>query len=128
VIGLSDDNKPTGGAMKYTSILAAVALATAAFAADAKDKAVDTAAAFSKLKTLAGEWEATVDGKTARLIYEVTGAGTTLVEKETGDAHPEMMTMYHLNGSRLIPRHAVMREHQARSVEKTGTLRFEFLD
>ena len=57
----------------------------------------DAAAAFARLKTLVGEWQANT-GK-ARLTYELTGGGTALVERESADNVPGMMTVYHLDGS-----------------------------
>lgn len=124
--------------MKTRTILITAAFVAATIsAADTKNAAkapqVDTAAAFSQLKTLAGEWEAKVDGKTARLSYKLTGAGTTIEEREAGDAHPEMVTMYHLNGSRLMLTHYCMAGNQPRMEAqsydaKTGELRFKFLD
>jgi hypothetical protein len=120
--------------MKIRTILIAnLVLAASLSAADTKSPQTDTAAAFARLKTLAGEWEAkTADGP-ARLSYELTGAGTTLVERETADKMPGMMTMYHLNGGRLMLTHYCMAGNQprmeARSFDpKTGELRFEFLD
>ena len=114
---------------KFTILTATALLAAAVFAVDTKSPDFDTAAAFARLKGLTGEWEAKVEGKTARLTYELTGAGTTLVEREGGDAHPEMMTTYHLNGSRLMLTHYCMAGNQprmeARSFNpKTGELRF----
>ena len=82
---------------------------------------------------LAGEWEAKTADGTARLTYELTGAGTTLVERETADKMPGMMTMYHLNGGRLMLTHYCMAGNQprmeARSYDsKTGQIEFKFLD
>jgi hypothetical protein len=117
----------------HALLITAAILAAPIYAADNKSPEVDTAAAFAKLKSLTGVWEAKVDGKTARLTYELTGAGTTLIETEGGDAHPGMMTMYHLNGSRLMLTHYCMAGNQPRMQAKsydakTGELQFRFLD
>ena len=45
------------------------------------------AAAFARLKTLVGEW------------------GTALIEKESGEKMPAMLTVYHLDGDRLLLTH-----------------------
>ncbi len=93
----------------------------------------DAAAAFARLKTLVGEWEAnTPDGK-ARLSYELTGGGTALVERENADSMPGMMTVYHLDGGRLILTHYCMAGNQPRMQAsgidpQTGEIRFQFLD
>jgi hypothetical protein len=119
--------------MKTRTILMTTAiLAAAIYATDAKAPDVDTAAAFARLKSLAGDWEAKTPGGPAHLNYSLTGAGTTLVENATGPM-PAMMTMYHLNGSRLMLTHYCMAGNQprmqARSFDaKTGQIRFEFLD
>lgn len=113
--------------------LATLILAAVGFAADTNAPQVDTAAAFAKLKTLAGVWEGNVGGAKARLTYELTGAGTTLVEREQADNMPGMMTMFHLDGRRLVLTHYCMVGNQprmqARSYDAaTGELRFEFVD
>ena len=62
--------------------------------------------AFDKLKGLAGNWEANgKDGKT-RTSYEVVANGTALLERihVPGDKG-EMLTVYHLDGDRLVLTH-----------------------
>lgn len=94
----------------------------------------DAAAAFDRLKTLAGEWEAdtTSMGK-ARLTYELAANGTALVERESFEKMPAMVTMYHLDGARLLLTHYCMAGNQPRMVARSydrasGVLDFEFLD
>jgi hypothetical protein len=114
------------------ALMTTAILAVAINAADTKAPAVDTAAAFARLKSLAGEWEAKTPDGPAHLSYELTGAGTTLVENSTGPM-PSMMTTYHLNGSRLMLTHYCMAGNQPRMQAssfdaKTGEIRFQFLD
>ena len=92
---------------------------------------VDAAAAFDRLRTLAGEWQSQ-DGK-ARLTYELTAGGTALVERETGESMPAMLTVYHVDKNRLLLTHYCMAGNQprmqARSFDPaTGELQFEFVD
>src|SRR5579863_8610060 len=84
-------------------------------AADLKpDNRADAAAAFARLKTLVGEWEANrPDGK-VRLAYELTGGGSALVERQAEEKMPAMMTVYHLDGDRLILTHYCMAGNQPR--------------
>ena len=103
-------------------------------AADPKpDTGRDAAAAFARLKTLVGEWQAnTADGK-ARLTYELTGGGTAIVERESAENMPGMMTVYHLDGGRLILTHYCMAGNQPRMQAnginpETGEIQFQFLD
>ena len=92
---------------------------------------VDAAAAFDRLKTLVGEWEA--QGGKARLTYELTAGGTALVERESGEKMPAMLTVYHRDKDRLLLTHYCMAGNQprmeARSFDPaTRELRFEFVD
>ncbi len=118
---------------RHFLITGLVALATLQ-AADLKpDTRTDAAAAFARLKTLVGEWEAdTKDGK-ARLTYELTGGGSALVERQSEEKMPAMMTVYHLDGARLILTHYCMAGNQprmqARAINpETGEIQFQSLD
>lgn len=97
------------------------------------DTRADAVAAFARLKTLVGEWEAnTPDGK-VRLAYELTGGGSALVERQTEEKMPSMMTVYHLDGDRLILTHYCMAGNQPRMQARginpeTGEIQFQFLD
>ena len=60
------------------------------------------AAAFERLKSLAGTWQ--VDGSMGKgqSIYEVVANGSTVIERFTHDGMPSpMITAYHLNGDKL---------------------------
>jgi hypothetical protein len=99
----------------------------------ASGKSNDSAAAFERLKTLAGEWESTGDGEHARLSYELVAGGTAVLERETAANRPAMLTLYHLDGERLLLTHYCMAGNQprmqARSYDaSTGALAFEFVD
>jgi hypothetical protein len=93
----------------------------------------DATAAFARLKTLVGEWEANTQMGKAHLSYELTGAGTALVERDTAEKMPGMLTVYHLDGGRLILTHYCMAGNQPRMQARlfnpeTGELQFQFLD
>ena len=110
-------------------LLAAVAL----HAAPAKSERANDAAAFARLKTLAGEWEADTAMGKAHVSYEVIAGGTALVEKETAEKMPAMLTVYHLDGDRLLLTHYCMAGNQPRMQAKafnpeSGELHFQFLD
>ncbi len=101
-------------------------------AADTASNVPDTAAAFAKMKTLVGEWQSS-GPEHAKLAYELTGAGTTLVERETAESMPGMMTMFHLDGRKLMLTHYCMAGNQPRMQARifnaaTGEIRFEFVD
>lgn len=91
------------------------------------------AGAFARLKTLVGQWTADTPNGQARLTYELTGGGTALVERDSAEGMPGMMTVYHLDGSRLILTHYCMAGNQPRMQAggidpHTGEIQFQFLD
>ncbi len=93
---------------------------------------VDSKAAFARLKSLVGEWQADTSRGKARLTYELIAGGTSLVERETGENMPAMLTVYHMDGARLMLEHYCMAGNQprmqARSFDpKAGELSFQFL-
>jgi hypothetical protein len=108
--------------------------AAAIYAADGKSApAIDSATAFARLKSLAGEWEANTDMGKARVTYTLIAGGTALVERETSDQMPEMMTVYHFDGKRLLLTHYCAVGNQPRMEATafdpaTGELKFRFLD
>jgi len=112
----------------------ASALVTAERAA--APEALNAAQAFDKLKTLAGRWVATTgEGVQGETVYELTSNGSALIEHmtENGPEHTTMVTVYHLDGQRLLLTHycAAQNQPRMRAVSyspETGTLSFEFLD
>ena len=116
-------------------VLCSLALAAAGRAAEA-DGAPDARAAFERLKQLAGTWQSTAPGKPATTRFEVIAGGSAILEKYSdpnmADGH-EMVTLYHLDGDRLLLTHYCMAKNQPRLRltaydPATGDLRFEFLD
>lgn len=94
---------------------------------------IDSKAAFARLKTLVGEWQANTKMGKATLTYELIAGGTSLVERESAERMPAMMTVYHLDGDRLMMTHYCMAGNQPRMQArhfdaKSGELRFTFLD
>lgn len=120
--------------MRIRTLLIAMLAATAVQAADKQpDSSIDVKAAFARLKTLAGEWQGNTSMGKAHLRYEVIAGGASLVEHESGENMPAMLTVYHLDGNRLMLTHYCMAGNQPRMVArsfdpKTGELGFEFLD
>lgn len=70
----------------------------------------DAAKAFEKLKSLVGSW--TSDA--GKVEYKLTGAGTALVETQfPGEPH-EMVSVYHLDGDKLVMTHYCAAGNQPR--------------
>jgi hypothetical protein len=93
------------------------------------------AAAFERLKGLAGTWTGTgADGATSRYTYEVVAGGTALYERcemphEGGTA--TMITLFHLDGERLLLTHYCVAGNQPRMEARALTdeaVTFEFAD
>jgi len=110
--------------------LAAALAATPALAGP--EAASPAAAAFERLKGLAGNWQGKdPQGNTFDLTYRVASGGSALVE-EMG--HGNMITVYHLDGDRLMLTHYCQAKNQPRMRTdpiKSGdakTLDFKFLD
>jgi hypothetical protein len=128
----SERNK---GMKRQTILIAGLLLVWAgAFAAEtAPEGSIDAKAAFARLKTLAGAWEADTSMGKVRIEYEVIAGGTALVERESGDKLPAMVTVYHLDGGRLLLTHYCMAGNQPRMQARSfnpenGEIRFVFLD
>ncbi len=124
--------------MRITHLLiVCLAFALTASAGDKpKSAQPDAAAAFARLKTLAGEWEAeTKDLGKSRNRYELIASGTVLLEHESFDREKDhsMLSAYHLDGNRLILTHYCMAGNQPRLQLRrydpaTGEMEFAFLD
>jgi len=102
-----------------------------AFTQSAKE-AASAAQAFDKLKTLAGRWEATTDKGKGSATFQVVSGGTVLLERTDMPGEKEMITMYHLDGNRLLLTHYCEAGNQPRMQAKVSddgkTFTFDFLD
>jgi len=100
--------------------------ATAAFAES------DAQKSFDKLKSLAGSWEGKgTEGQPMQISYRVTSGGSALLSEIQGKEE-DMITMFHLDGDRLLMTHYCGAGNQPRMVASTSpdgkTLTFDFLD
>ncbi len=91
----------------------------------------DHAAAFERLKELAGKWSGAKEGGgDVSLTYALVSDGTTLMETLEEGAH-SMVTMYHMDGDRLMLTHYCAAGNQPRMVamEVTGgSITFQLKD
>jgi hypothetical protein len=100
-------NTRSGGT--WVVALAAAALiglgiaVTPVFAAD--QRPINADGAFAKLKTLVGTWEAKSSKGKAVSTYELVANGTALVEHIQVPGESQMLTVYHVDGDRLLLTH-----------------------
>ncbi len=117
----------------FLTIAMAAVLSGAALAGGPKPEASTGPAAYARLKTLVGDWEADTPMGKSHVSYTLIAGGTSLVERETGEKMPEMLTVYYLDGDRLLLTHYCMAGNQPRMQARsfnaeTGELAFQFLD
>ena len=90
-------------------------------------------ASFDKLKTLAGNWEGTAGGLVSKVSYRVISNGSVLEETMQNGAEDPMVTIYHLDGDRLMVTHYCGAGNQPRMVaapdpKHPNVFAFKFLD
>ena len=100
------------------------------FAAAAAVAQSDAQKSFDKMKSLVGTWEGKMsDGQEVTMTYSLVSGGTALM---AAGVHDSMVTMYALDGNRLLLTHYCSMGNQPRmsaSLSPDGkTLEFTFLD
>ena len=114
---------------KLQIIMLALTFATAAYAQTEAQKA------FSTLKTLPGTWEGSgMEGADSnapvRVDFKITGDGSAIMSEIQG--HADMISMFHMDGDRLLLTHYCSVGNQPRmqaSASPDGkTLTFKFVD
>jgi hypothetical protein len=93
--------------------------------------AESSAPAFEKMKSLAGSWEGKgSDGMSVQVSYRVTSGGSALMSEITG--HEDMISMFHMDGDRLLMTHYCGAGNQPRMVGTISpdgkTVKFDFVD
>ncbi len=113
--------------LRFVLFVVLISLSTAAFAQS------DTQKSFDNLKTLAGSWEGTMDGKPMQISLRVTSMGNVLMHEMTmAGRSDDPITMLYLDGDRLLLTHycdAGNRPRMAATTTPDGkTVDFHFLD
>jgi hypothetical protein len=121
--------------MKRVLLLLLLLLIAGLMVAADKPAAMAADQQFDKLKTLAGTWGGTDDeGNTVTVIYKVVSDGSVLMETLSPAAHPNsMITMYHLDKSKLMMTHYCSAGNQPRmrvkKISKDGNaFTFSYVD
>lgn len=124
----------TGSLAAVASSLCLIAtLASPGFAAPGS-AAPDATAAFEKLKTLAGRWEARdTKGNVHPVTYTVIANGSGVMEEIGGEGDGDMVTVYHRDGERLMLTHYCAANNQPRMRLRSASadgkaLTFDLLD
>ena len=68
-------------------------------------KTAKSAAAFSQLSSLVGEWKGVDDGTDFTVTYTLVASGSTLMEEFRPAGGSPMMTMFSVDGDRLLATH-----------------------
>jgi hypothetical protein len=95
--------------------------------------AARTTPAFDQLKTLVGHWEGTTsEGKKGEVSYELISNGSVVMERLHPGNEPDMITMYALEGDRILVTHYCSAGNQptmqtAASPAANGKLSFTFV-
>lgn len=116
--------------MKSLRCMLSVALITLSTVAFAQS---DAQKSFEKLKTLAGSWEGAMEGKPMQVSLRVTSMGNALMHEMTGAGMPDdPITMFHLDGDRLLLTHYCDAGNQPRMVATISpdgkTITFTFIE
>lgn len=114
--------------MKSLRIVMAVIIVSTAICAVAQS---DAQRSFDKLKTLTGSWQGKAsDGMAVQVSFRETSNGSALMSEISG--HEDMITMFHMDGDRLMMTHYCGVGNQPRMVGKMSpdgkSITFDFLD
>jgi hypothetical protein len=93
--------------------------------------AADSAAAFEKLKSLQGSWDGSdTESQPVQVSFRVTSRGSAVMSEIQGKE--DMITMFHMDGERLMMTHYCGAGNQPRMVASVSpdgnTMTFKFLD
>lgn len=95
-------------------------------------KDFNAAATFEELKTLVGDWKSSNPSSSTTANYRLIASGFALVETWTMSPTRQSMTVYTMDGSRLIATHYCPQGNAPRlemtSTDKSGTHHFLFFD
>jgi hypothetical protein len=111
---------------RFVLYLLLVSLSTLTFAQS------DAQKSFDKLKTLAGSWQGSYEGKPMQATLRVTSMGNAIVHEMKGEGPDDPITMFYMDGDRLLLTHycdAGNRPRMAAKLSPDGkTLEFDLVD
>ena len=91
----------------------------------------NTAATFTNLKSLEGSWSGKAGDRDVKVTFRVTSGGSAVLS-EIQAGNEDMISMFHLDGSRLMLTHYCAAGNQPRMIGTVSpdgkTIKFDFLD
>jgi hypothetical protein len=105
-------------------LLAGIASATA------EDVQSPSTTSFERIAALAGKWQVREEAS-LRIVFEPTAGGSVIVERWMFGERTHSITIYHLDGERLLATHYCPQGNQPRlaaTASVDGEIRFAFLD
>jgi len=117
--------------LAISSLFLAATASSGVAARAAANTEVDAGTAFSRLKALVGDWDVESSRGMAHSRFELIAGGSVLLEHFTETGGQEMLTAYHLDGSRLVLTHYCLAGNEPRMVAEkfdgaSGELDFAF--
>lgn len=115
--------------MKLFIVAAGFALLCLTGFAGTPDKETKSNAGFEKLKSLVGTWKGESSEGELTLTYKLVSGGSAIMETNGSEMHPDgMITMYHLDGDKLMMTHYCSMGNQPRmkAVDLTGEGKLAF--
>jgi hypothetical protein len=92
----------------------------------------DTQKSFDKLKSLAGSWQGTFEGKPMQVTLRVASMGNTLMHEMNSGGPEDPISMFTVDGDRLLLTHYCDAGNQPRMVGTVSpdgkTITFNFID
>ncbi|MBI3766572.1 MAG: hypothetical protein HY277_08765 [Ignavibacteriales bacterium] len=121
--------------MKLYTVVLIIVIAAAPLLAGNPPGGTKGEAGFDKLKSLVGSWKGKdSEGKPVTISYKLVSAGTSVMETlDMAENHDAMITMYHMNGDKLMMTHYCSLGNQPRmraekAAKDGNTIAFSFMD
>lgn len=94
------------------SVLVGLLALTAIGAAHRSDAQSTSSRVFERLASLAGEWNGVASGTPVRVTYTLTADGSALMEEFRPEGGPMMVTMFTVDGDRILATHYCSAKNQ----------------
>ena len=110
------------GTARFLALVLTVFAVLAAQGQNRPQEKTPSDATFRQLASLVGEWDATQDGVRVKEIYTVTANGSAIMAETRPANEPAMITMFTVDGDRLIATHYCSARNQPQMSAAPGDL------